>query len=52
MLFSPLFLPDHPRDAVAEPAWIQAMLDAEAAPARADRALARYRHTDDSTLDR
>ena len=36
MLFSPLFLPDRLRDAAAEKAWIQAMLDAEAAVARAE----------------
>jgi 3-carboxy-cis,cis-muconate cycloisomerase len=36
MLFSPLFLQDRLRDAVAEAAWIQAMLDAEAALVRAE----------------
>lgn len=36
MLFSPLFVPPKVEDAVSERAWIQAMLDAEAALARAE----------------
>jgi 3-carboxy-cis,cis-muconate cycloisomerase len=36
MLFSPLFVPDRLSEAVDETAWIQAMLDAEGALARAE----------------
>jgi 3-carboxy-cis,cis-muconate cycloisomerase len=36
MLFSPLFVPSRLEEAVSEIAWIQAMLDAEAALARAE----------------
>src|SRR5947209_15665576 len=36
MLFSPLFLPSRLAGAVSDEAWIQAMLDAEAALARAE----------------
>jgi 3-carboxy-cis,cis-muconate cycloisomerase len=36
MTFEPLFVPDAFRDAVADEAWVQAMLDAERALARAE----------------